>query len=1068
MKSKLLDIRFAPLLLSVILSLTVWTADTLLSVVVFREGSFLDVLILAVPSQDLYIRILAAFLFVFSGILFSLAYSELKRTERALGESENRYKMIFQNAAEGILVADVDTMTFRYANAAICKMLGYNEKELLELRIQHIHPADGLEFVISEFEAQAKGEKVLSCNIPCLRKDGTVIYADICTTSFVIDGTMSNVGFFSDVTERKKAEEAEAKETAKLSAMVSGMEEGVAFADRDDVVVEINPYLCEFLGADRGNVIGKRIRDLNHVPGLTNLTENIELFKRNPSSKPYVVQSPLKGAEVIIRLQPIYREGQYDGALLNVVNVTELVEARRQATDANKMKSEFLANMSHEIRTPMNGILGFADLLLQERLTPEQARYVGLIKQSGDSLLNLINDILDLSKIEAGKTEIEQNEIYLPALIEQVMAVVDPLARRKGLSTDYRVSQDVPERIIGDEAKLRQVLNNVVGNAVKFTETGTVEIDAAVRKGSDEGPDFDLLITVEDTGIGIKEDKLDAIFDTFSQVDGSASREFAGTGLGLAITKGLLEIMGGKITVESRLGVGSVFFIEVPLQRAETKSGETVSASDDDGPAVRDVLVVEDDVLTAELFKRYLEKNNYVVTLADCGREALRKVEDHKPDAIVLDILLPDVSGWEVLESLKASRETRDVPVIVCTILPDKQKAFSLGASEFLEKPVNESVLISALNRLKVTADNNGMVIAIDNDEAELRLLEEVFAPTEFELITFDSGRDAITYLNRADREYIRLFVLDLVMPDTDGFEVLAFIRGRKPYLHVPVVIYTAKNLTDADIETLNEKYEGLLEKTEHSPGELLEYVKNVIAGRISDVDGDIESSSESPKIKVLLAEDNDINRILIVTILTKNGIEVESVTDGAEAIRLTRILRPDVVLMDMQMPEVDGYEATKILKADEETRMIPIIALTASAMKTDEERCVAVGCDAYITKPVDTNELIETVTKFAEPKKTIGTTCRYLSDAAVSYFINHLSEEVTKTENALTDGDFEIIRDVGHNLKGSGAGYGFTEVSELGARLYEAAGNGSPGEIDKIIGGLKTFVAKQANERRV
>jgi len=1065
MVRRFLDIRFAPLALSVILSLVVWAADTLLSVVVFHEGSFLDVLILAVPSDDLYIRILVAFLFIFPGILSLRTYAVLKRTEKALEESENRYKMIFENAAEGILIADVETMRYRYANAAICKVLGYSEEELLKLSVCDIHSLDEPEFVISKFEEHVRGKNVLTSDATCVRKDGSVIYADIHTTSFIMDGRMTNVAFFSDVTERKKAEEAGAKETAKLSAMISGMEEGVAFANKDDVVVEINPYLCEFLGVDRADVIGKRIKDLHPEPALSRLTKNIESFRRSPSSKAHVIQRPLRNAEVMIRLQPIYRDGQYDGAILNVVNVTELVEARRQATDANRLKSEFLANMSHEIRTPMNGILGFADLLLQEELTAVQAKYVKLIRQSGDSLLNLINDILDLSKIEAGRVELEQTEFSLPILIEQVATVVDPLIRRKGLSVNYRVSNEVPNVVIGDEAKLRQVLNNVVGNAVKFTEAGTIEIDAVVRKWCYEEPGFDLLVTVKDTGIGIEEDKLEAIFDTFSQLDGSTSREFAGTGLGLAITKKLLDVMDGSIRVESQVGVGSIFYIEVPLQYTEAKHGQSVKKPTDDVAVLRNVLVVEDDPASAELLKRYLEGNNYDVTLVGNGRKALSEVKSNKPDAIVLDILLPDISGWEVLESLKMDRNTSDIPVIVCTILPEKQKAFSLGAAEFLEKPVSESVVISALGNLKVTRGKNGMIIAVDDDEAELRLLEEVFASSEFELVTFDSGLEAIAYLKKTNREHIRLVILDLVMPGTDGFEVLAFIRGRKPHLKVPVVIYTARNLTNDDIETLNEKYEGLLDKTEHSPGELLEYVTDVIAGRTPDLNRGVESSSETPKVKVLLAEDNEINRILIVTILSGNGIDVETVTDGAQAIRSAKDLRPDVILMDMQMPEVDGYEATKILKADDETRTIPIIALTASAMKTDEERCIAVGCDAYVTKPVNADELAEIVIRLAERSKVIPASGPYLSDAKVSYFINYLSGEVNKTENALTDGDFEVIKNIGHNIKGSGAGYGFTEVSELGARLYEAAGKESSDEIDKLVSGLKTFVSKQGNK---
>ena len=342
----------------------------------------------------------------------------------------------------------------------------------------------------------------------------------------------------------KISEEASKHEAAKLSSMISGMEEGVVFADSDNRIVEVNAYFCNFVGSSKEDILGKRLENIHSGKILETVMGHVKEFRKNPESKAVVIQRAIGDAETILRVQPIYREKDYDGVLLNVINVTELVRARREAEAASMAKGQFLANMSHEIRTPMNAVIGMTGLLLDTELDPEQREYAETVRMAGNGLLTLINDILDFSKIESGKLEFEEIGFDLRYVVEGVGEMMAPVAQAKGVEFTCFVDPFSEVRLLGDPERLRQILVNLSGNAVKFTEKGNVDIHAKMMR--EEGNLAVIRFAVSDTGIGIPMDRLDAVFSSFTQVDGSTTRRFGGTGLGLSISKRLVELMEGR------------------------------------------------------------------------------------------------------------------------------------------------------------------------------------------------------------------------------------------------------------------------------------------------------------------------------------------------------------------------------------------------------------------------------------------------------------------------------------------------------------------------------------------
>jgi PAS domain S-box-containing protein len=519
----------------------------------------------------------------------------------------------------------------------------------------------------------------------------------------------------------EKTAEIIAQENAKLSAMISGMDEGVIFVDADNTIGEINEFMCHFLEMDREEIVGKKITELQgevfgRVPG------RIDHFRSKIGSDPYVLQRPISGVEVIMRMQPIYRDGKYDGVLLNVVDVSELVKSRRQAEAANQAKSQFLASMSHEIRTPMTAILGYADLLMDPSVNASsQNNYAAVIRRNGEHLLTLINDILDLSKIEAGKLSLDMRRYSVVAILGDVASVVRPRTEHRGITLSIEYPGEMPETILTDGARLRQAVLNLASNAVKFTEKGGVRIMASFIP-SYFGDEPAVRINVIDTGIGIRDDVLPSLFQPFNQGEVTTFEKFGGTGLGLAISYQIAHLLGGSLTVESTWGKGSTFTLtiptgdlaDIPMLENPAEADHHVAAlvgslPSEDLKGVR-VLLAEDGYDNRELIRSVMHKAGAEIECAENGRLAVEKAQSGVFDVILMDMNMPEMDGYEATTLLRDRGYAGPILALTANAMSDDcMRCKQAGCNEYLSKPIDRAQLIMTIAEYaghKMIADN--------------------------------------------------------------------------------------------------------------------------------------------------------------------------------------------------------------------------------------------------------------------------------------------------------------------------------------------------------------------------
>jgi PAS domain S-box-containing protein len=522
----------------------------------------------------------------------------------------------------------------------------------------------------------------------------------------------------------------------------------------------------------------------------------------------------------IMSSSPLYdADGGYAGALVMLTDITErkqaevqLREAKAEAEEANRLKSEFLSTMSHELRTPMNAIIGYAQLMLDGldgELTPQQQADIAQIARSADQLLQLINDVLDLSKIEAGRLELSPEPLDVNRIVENVCAELRAQAMAKGIALRIEACEKLPA-VSADATRIRQILINLVGNAIKFTERG--EVCVSTRQQGEW-----VLTDVADTGIGIPPEALEFIFDEFRQADGSTTRRYGGTGLGLAIARKLARMHGGDITVKSTVGVGSTFTLHLPVatledaasDRVEHAPAETTTPADLPHRVTR-VLIVEDDPGFAGLVRRTLESAGATVEVTEHGREALRLAREQLPDVIMLDIgLANEIDGWHVLHELRCDPQTRSLPVIIMTARDDGHLASSLGATAYLRKPVERSELLAVLRRSRRRSPID--VLVADDDPEARDLLTRSLGADDFHIRAVASGQEALAEIRRHQPDVL---ILDLAMNGVDGFEVIAALRQDPATRDLPIIIVTSLDLTNEQFAWLRERTSGVLQKT--------------------------------------------------------------------------------------------------------------------------------------------------------------------------------------------------------------------------------------------------------------
>ena len=667
----------------------------------------------------------------------------------------------------------------------------------------------------------------------------------------------------------------------------------------------------------------------------------------------------------------------------------QLAEKADELERASRYKSEFLANMSHELRTPLNSTLILAKLLADNKhgnLNPEQIKFATTIYSAGNDLLALINDILDLSKIEAGKVDVHATHARVERLCEPITRVFEPIAKQKSLA--FHVSLDVPYPMFTDEQRLQQILKNLLSNAFKFTERGGVRL-SATHQGDQ------VVFTVTDTGIGIPAHQQEVIFEAFRQADGTTNRKFGGTGLGLSISRDLALLLGGDLRVESEPGKGSSFILSLPRtyqapeqpadappmvpavpvappQRSAQASLALPAPTPPRSSASSDrrlLLIVEDDETFAETLGNLAQSLDFEYKIARTADEGVRLALEQLPAAVVLDIKLPDHSGLSVLDRLKQDPRTRHIPVHVCSATESQHTAFAMGAAGYLMKPVPYEQLSAALTELHERFSRVRRLLVVEDDPVQRAAIEELLRTESVEIVAVESVALAIAELGKAAFDCV---VTDLSLPDASGFDLIEHLAQNNQSPFPPVIVYTARMLTSEEEQRLRRYSSSIIIKGARSPERLLDEVTLFLHQVEADLPADRrrmlrEARDREAALtgrKILLAEDDARNIFALAHVLEPKGIELVLARNGVECVDIiTQRDDIDLVLMDIMMPELDGLGAMRQIRAKGgRWAKLPIIALTAKAMPDDQDRCIAAGANDYIPKPLDVEMLLSLI----------------------------------------------------------------------------------------------------------
>jgi HAMP domain-containing protein/CheY-like chemotaxis protein/signal transduction histidine kinase len=817
-----------------------------------------------------------------------------------------------------------------------------------------------------------------------------------------------------------------------------------------------------------------------------------EELKRSNSELEAQAKS-LRASEELLRdqqeeLQQVNEELEEKAALLaeqnkKVEQKNAEVEAARQAIEekasqlalSSKYKSEFLANMSHELRTPLNSLLILARLLADNKdgnLTAKQVEFAKTILGSGSDLLNLINDVLDLSKVEAGKMEVHPTDVRVQEVRDFAERTFRPVADQKGLDFAIEVLPGTPDSLVTDGQRLNQVLKNLLSNAFKFTEHGGVTLTVRKAEGGRRFANYVLdraetvfAFAVKDTGIGIAKDKQQLIFEEFQQADGTTSRKFGGTGLGLSISRAIARLLGGEIRVESMPGEGSTFTLFLPAQYVDPDAGhgapnegprprpsgmgvtgafrrpsrpsaergawsaesetlpprstlhaprsaessaapatieepdldEELENDDDayerrrqmDGPERRAplatdvpnpakddrddiqegdtvVLIVENDLNFASVLLEMARSKNFKGLVALDGRTGIDLAHQYQPDAVTLDIDMPGVDGFAVLERLKGHPDTRHIPVHIISGVSRRHEGLRAGAIAYLEKPVSAEALEEAFARIGKFLDNRvRRLLVVEDDPAQRDAIVSLIGHEDVEITAVEGAEEALQTLGEMDFDCM---VLDLGLHDMSGFELLERVKSDPARRELPIIVYTGKELSQAEETQLRRYAETIIVKDVKSPERLLDetalFLHRVESNLPENKRRMLERLHTADAVfhgkKVLIVDDDVRNIFSLTSVLEEHGMDVAFAENGKDALTwLDKSSTVDIILMDVMMPEMDGYETTRAIRERPEWRAIPIIALTAKAMKGDREKCIAAGASDYITKPVDTEQLL-------------------------------------------------------------------------------------------------------------
>jgi PAS domain S-box-containing protein len=775
------------------------------------------------------------------GVFFQIDKRRRQHLMNRIRASEERTKSLLDSTPDPMVIVD-DKGVMLFANEQVTGLLGYTMGELVgesvEIlvpdRVKDVHPGFRKDYVAAPRAIYLHDRRGMSART----KDGREVPISLSLNPIEIEGEgLLVAAALRDETERLKARDQLDLRAAALKAAANG----IVITDRNGIIQWVNPAFSELTGYAFDEAVGETPRVLN-----SGVHEDAFFQKMWQT----IISGAVWFGEVVnkrkddtlyteeMTITPVFDEG---GDIIYFVAIkqditarkemeTQLERAREEAESANRAKSAFLANMSHELRTPMNAIIGYSEMLAEdaeEEGHDEMIPDLNKIHTAGMHLLDLINDILDLSKIEAGRMDLYLESFDLESMLQESLATLEPLVTKNNntLVTDFA---DDLGSVRADLIKVRQALFNLVSNAAKFTENGTITISARRTRAEDGGT---LRIDVTDTGIGIPEDKLDQVFEEFGQADNSTTKEYGGTGLGLPISRRFCQMMGGDITVVSEPGAGSTFSIILPSQvdalevarasasaNAEGDSAEVIAGPDP-------ILIIDDDPNARDLLSRTLTSEGYAVATAGDGEEGLALARSKRPSVITLDVQMPGMDGWSVLKTLKADPNLRDIPVIMVSIVGDQKTGYALGAVESLSKPVDREVLIQIVSRYS-SGTKFGTALIVEDDAANRSLLARTLSGAGWQVMQAENGAVGLERLAEALPD---LILLDLMMPVMDGFEFVLELRSREECRAIPVIVVTSKDLTDEDRFKLTGGVEHIIQKGAFSREKFLKDVSSLV-----------------------------------------------------------------------------------------------------------------------------------------------------------------------------------------------------------------------------------------------
>jgi two-component system sensor histidine kinase/response regulator len=900
---------------------------------------------------------------------FSAQAKELERSER-------RYESLFRHNPDGVYSLDLKGK-FLTANAAAEKITGYRAEDLRQKSFADLVVEEDLGRASDHFERAVRGE-AQNYDVAITNEEGLRVELNITNIPIVVDDEVVGIyGIAKDVTERKRAEEARSK----LVSIVENSVDAIDSKTLDGTITSVNPAAERLYGYTEEELKGKHISVLTPPERLDEMIESLQRVGRGETiSQHESVRVCKDGSRIPVSLtiSPL-RDSRGDSVGVSAIarDITErkryeeeLRQAKEAAEAASRAKSEFVANLSHEIRTPMNGVIGMTGLLLDTDLSPEQRDYAETIRISGENLLTIINDILDFSKIEAGKMELQMMGFDLQTVVEETVDLLAERTHAKGLELASLIEQGVPTALRGDPGRLTQVLTNLLGNAIKFTEEG--EVILRVRLAEESSDAATVRFEVKDTGIGMSEEQCSRIFQSFAQADASTTRRYGGTGLGLAISKQLVEMMEGELGAQSEPGMGSTFWFTARLQKQPEGASRRLPYPSADLLEGLRVLVVDDNETNRKIVHEQVISWGMKNGMAQDGAGALKMlrsaVEKGAPyDLAILDLSMPGMDGMELAHRIKADPTISSTRLILLTSMGlrgEAEQARRVGFSAYLTKPVRQSRLYDAI----VT------VMSLPEGEAST------------------------------------------------------------PKHETPII-------------------------TRHSLEEARAHARERLSSRAH----------------VLVAEDNAVNQKVAVRMLERLGYRADVAANGLEAVEALSHIPYAAVLMDVQMPEMDGYEATKEIRRREgDDRHTPVIAMTANAMQGDREKALEAGMDDYVSKPVKPEKLELVLGHWILQRESSETEVtlderalaglRELQQEGEPDFVGELIElflhdappQLAALRDAIEEEDADSVERISHTLKGSSGSMGAKTMAEICAELQDVGASGDLSRAPELFGRLE------------